>query len=306
MVAGDRPREALVEGGVAGVAERRPRRLGLLDRDQRVPPLEDLGQGLDLAHELGLLGAAAADLVGLARPLRLLGREQVVELLAGALADRLGLGLLRHLLEHLAPAQALDREQAELLGRRVDGDGAQHLEILDARDRGLPHLGRAGGARELGQRARVLQLVGSLLADGPDRRPVRDLGQRPLIAQREQPLQRRLGELLVVVLARARHPHAGGARAGQPAQGVVGVAARDLGQHLGLVELLDRDPTHAGVLVGARHRGEDVRLVGGQGAHGLEAHAHVAVAVLGTEEIDEAHGCLQPGGAAAPRKSANL
>ena len=124
VVARHRLGEALVEGGVVGVTDLGPRLLGGGHGGERLHPLEHLGDALDLAHQLRLLGAAAAELVGLLGPLGLFGLDQLVDLLAGALAHRLVLGLLGHVLEVVLGAEAVDREQPQLLDRGVDGEAA--------------------------------------------------------------------------------------------------------------------------------------------------------------------------------------
>ncbi len=70
-----------------------------------------------------------------------------------------------------------------------------------------------------------------------------------------------------------------------------GVGGGELREEVGLVDLLDRGAADAGVAVGSSDldQGGSV-LRGGQGPNGLEAHADVAVAVLGAKKISEPHG----------------
>ena len=103
------------------------------------------------------------------------------------------------------------------------------------------------------------------------------------------PRERRAG-LVGVLAARVRHPQLRGALAGELAQAAFGLGRGDLREHVGFVDLLDRDSAHADVAVGSSDLDQDGSVVRGQSPDGFGADADVAVAVLGAKEISNPHG----------------
>ena len=117
----------------------------------------------------------------------------------------------------------------------------------------------------------------------------RDLDERVLIAELDDAGQRGAGGLRVVA-ARGVLPQLGRAFARVVAQAALGLGGGDLGEHVGLVDLLDRESAHADVAIGASHLNKDGSVVGGQSPDGFGADANVAVAVLGAKEVGDPHG----------------
>ncbi|HEY0993655.1 MAG TPA: hypothetical protein VGD80_41660, partial [Kofleriaceae bacterium] len=93
-----------------------------------------------------------------------------------------------------------------------------------------------------------------------------------------------------VLAARVRQPELRRALAREISQAAFGLGGRDLGQHGGGGDPLDREPAHTGVAVGPSDLDQECSVVRGQGPDGLGAHADIAVAVLGAKKICNPHG----------------
>ena len=63
-----------------------------------------------------------------------------------------------------------------------------------------------------------------------------------------------------------------------------------LREHVGVVDLLDREAAHADVAISSSNLDEDGSVVRGHSLDGFGANADVAVAVLGAEKIGNPHG----------------
>ncbi|MCW5808165.1 MAG: hypothetical protein KIT31_37795 [Deltaproteobacteria bacterium] len=284
----DGARESLVTV-VGDGGDRGPRRLGRLHGLGDLREVERVGDALDLAHELRLLGAPALHVVGDGRLLRALRLLDLGDDLARLLAHGLVLRLLRHVLEALAVVDLLDGGEADLLHRRVGREGAQHVAVVDPRDRGGPDVLRGVALRELGERLRIAQLAERALADRGDVGANDDVDQRALIAALDDPGER-LVRVVGVVAAGDGRPQARGALPGEVAQAALALRGGDVREDLGGSDLLDRDATHTGVAIGSSDLDQDGSVIGGQGPNGLGAHADVAVAVLGAKEVSDPHG----------------
>ncbi len=130
---------------------RRPRGLRGRDRGRVLVEVERLGHSLELAQQLRALGAPALDLVGDGLfALRALGIGHLAGGLARALAHGLVLGLLRDVLEPVEVVELLDGGEPDFFLRGVDRERAQHVAVVDARDRGEPQILRGVALGELG------------------------------------------------------------------------------------------------------------------------------------------------------------
>ena len=284
--------EPLVRVGVpvvGGAAELLPGLVRRADQRRDLVEIEAVGDGLELAHQLDPLGAPALDVVGDARHLRALGLGHLGDDLARALAHRLVLRLLRDVLESIAVLELVGGREPDLFLRRIDRERAQHVAVVDPRDRGDPEILRRIALGQLGQRTWIAELAERALAQRRQRRVDRDLDQRVLIAELDDPGERGTRDL-GVFFARDVLPQLGRALARVVAQAAFGLGLGDLGEYGSLVDPLDRESAHADVTIASSHLMKDGSVVRGQSPDGFGAYANVAVAVLGAKEVCNPHG----------------
>ena len=81
-----------------------------------------------------------------------------------------------------------------------------------------------------------------------------------------------------------------GALTGEVPQAALRLGGRELGEHVGGGDPLDREAAHAYIAVGPGDLDQGGRVVRGQSPDGFGANPGVAVAVLGAKQVCNPHG----------------
>jgi len=191
--------------------------------------------------------------------------------------------------------QPFDRRQRERLLLEVLGERHERRPVVDPGERREPCLRVGRLAHDAREQLRVGEAADRRLAHGRVRGALRDARELPRVLE---PRGRRAGPGLVRLAE--RHVHE--ARSGLLPHRGVGVAARELHQHVELREPLDGRAPDARIRVLACERHDDLVVRGRQPQHRVRANRGVRVLPVGSaaKPVDEGlegrlrHGCLRP------------